>query len=323
MPHVATRTEFVVTAGEAPKRLDHFLANRDPYFSRTALQRLIEEGHITVGGEVVKPSYKVRPGDRIVLVVPRPEPIEINPEPIPLAILYEDVSLLVLNKPAGLVVHPAPGHWTGTLVNALLHHMQRGKGHLSSIGGKERPGLVHRLDKETTGILVVAKTDHAHRSLAGQFKAHSITRVYEALVWGGPKTREGRIELSIGRDTKDRKTFSARTTNPRESLTSYRVKERFGTVASHIELFPGTGRTHQLRVHLKAIGCPILGDQTYGGKKVMVIGGISVPRVMLHAKELGFVHPVSNKKLTFSAELPEDMVAVRNALKSITDEWSS
>ena len=323
MPHVATRTEFVVTSGESPKRLDHFLAHREPYFSRTALQRLIEDGHITVGGQVVKPSHKVRPGDCIVLVVPRPEPIEIIPEPIPLVIVYEDESLLVLNKPAGLVVHPAPGHWTGTLVNALLHHMQSGEGHLSSIGGKERPGLVHRLDKETTGILVVAKNDQAHRLLAAQFKSHSITRVYEALVWGGPKTREGRIELSIGRDSKDRKTFSARTTNPKESLTSYRVKERFGIVSTHMELFPGTGRTHQLRVHLKAIGCPILGDQTYGGKKVMAVEEMAIPRVMLHARVLGFVHPVSNHMLTFSAELPEDMVAVRNALKGKTDALPS
>lgn len=323
MPHVATRTEFNVTAGESPKRLDHFLASREPYFSRTALQRLIEDGHITVGGHIVKPSYKVRPGDHIVLVVPRPEPIEIGPESIPLTIVYEDDSLLILNKPPGLVVHPAPGHWTGTLVNALLHHMQSEEGHLSSIGGKERPGLVHRLDKETTGILVVAKTDQAHRSLAGQFKAHSITRVYEALVWGGPKTREGRIELSIGRDTKDRKTFSVRTTNPKESLTNYRVKERFGMMAAHMELFPGTGRTHQLRVHLKAIGCPILGDQTYGGKKVMVLEGIPIPRVMLHAKVLGFIHPVSQQMVTFSAELPEDMMSVRNALQGKIEAMSS
>ena len=183
--------------------------------------------------------------------------------------------------------------------------------------------MVHRLDKETTGILVVAKTDQAHRSLAGQFKAHSIRRIYEALVWEGPQSREGRIELSIGRDTKDRKTFSPRTTNPRESLTSYRIKERFGTVASHIELLPGTGRTHQLRVHLKAIGCPILGDQTYGGKKVMVVGGIAIPRVMLHAKVLGFLHPLSDRMLSFSADLPEDMVVVRDALKGKTGALSS
>ncbi|MDH5427477.1 MAG: RluA family pseudouridine synthase [Nitrospirota bacterium] len=314
MPHVETRTEFLVTAGESPKRLDHFLANRDPYYSRTALQRLIEEGHITVDGQVVKPSHKVRPGERIMLVVPRPEPLDIQPEPIPLHILHEDEALLVVNKPAGLVVHPAPGHWTGTMVNALLHHMQRGEGHLSSIGGRERPGLVHRLDKETTGVLVVAKTDHAHQHLSAQFKTHTISRLYEAIVWGSPKTGEGRIELAIGRDSKDRKTFSARTTRPKESLTSFKIIERFGKLSTHVALTPGTGRTHQLRVHLKAIDCPILGDQTYGGKKVMEIGGIEIPRVMLHAKVLGFVHPLTEQSMTFSAPLPEDMETVRRWL---------
>ena len=316
MAHVATRTEFIVTAGEAPKRLDQFLANREPYFSRTALQRLIEEGHITVDGQPVKPSHKVRPGEQVVLVVPRPEPIDIGPEPIPLDILHEDEWLVVLNKPAGLVVHPAPGHWTGTLVNALLHHMKQGEGHLSSIGGKERPGLVHRLDKETTGILVVAKTDEAHRSLAAQFKKHSIRRVYEALVWEKPKKGEGKIELAIGRDTKDRKTFSSRTTNPKQSLTTYRVKARFGKFASHVELFPGTGRTHQLRVHLKSIGCPILGDQTYGGKKVMEVEGVPIPRVMLHARVLGFVHPGSQEEIVFTAPLPTDMKDIVDVFQS-------
>jgi 23S rRNA pseudouridine1911/1915/1917 synthase len=314
MPHVETRTEFIVTAGESPKRLDHFLANREPYYSRTALQRLIEDGHITVDEQMVKPSHKVKPGERILLVVPRPEPLDIQPEPIPLHILHEDEVLLVLNKPAGLVVHPAPGHWTGTMVNALLHHMQSGEGHLSSIGGRERPGLVHRLDKETTGVLVVAKTDHAHQHLSAQFKSHTISRLYEAFVWRSPKTREGRIELAIGRDTKDRKTFSARTTRPKESLTTYKILERFGNVATHVALTPGTGRTHQLRVHLKAIDCPILGDQTYGGKKVMEIGGIDIPRVMLHAKVLGFVHPLTERSMMFSAPLPEDMEAVRQEL---------
>jgi len=314
MPHVETRTEFIVTAGESPKRLDHFLANREPYYSRTALQRLIEDGHITVDSQVVKSSHKVKPGDRIVLVVPRPEPLDICPEPIPLHILYEDEALLVLNKPSGLVVHPAPGHWTGTMVNALLHHMQSGEGHLSSIGGKERPGLVHRLDKETTGILVVAKTDQAHRHLAAQFKSHTISRLYEALVSGSPKTREGRIELAIGRDTKDRKTFSVRTTRPKASLTTYKIIGRMGKLASHVALTPGTGRTHQLRVHLKAIGCPILGDKTYGGKKVMEIGDIDISRVMLHAKVLGFVHPLTKLSVTFSAPLPEDMETVRREL---------
>ena len=295
MPHVETRTYIIVTAGESPKRLDHFLASHEPYYSRSALQRLIEEGHITVDEQVVKPSRKIKPGDKILLVVPRPEPLDIQPEPIPLHILHEDEVLLVLNKPAGLVVHPAPGHWTGTMVNALLHHMQSGEGHLSSIGGRERPGLVHRLDKETTGVLVVAKTDYAHQHLSAQFKEHSINRLYEALVCGSPKTREGRIELAIGRDTKDRKTFSPNTNRPKDSLTTYTTIDRFGKFAAHVALTPGTGRTHQLRVHLKAIGCPILGDQTYGGKKVMEIEGIGIPRVMLHAKMLGFVHPLTQR----------------------------
>ena len=318
MPHVETRTEFIVTAGESPKRLDHFLANREPYYSRTALQRLIEDGHITVDNKVVKPSHKVKPGDRILLIVPRPEPLDIQPEPIPLHILHEDEALLVVNKPAGLVVHPAPGHWTGTMVNALLHHMQSGEEHLSSIGGKERPGLVHRLDKETTGVLVVAKTDHAHRHLAAQFKGHTISRLYEALVSGSPKTQEGRIELSIGRDTKDRKTFSARTTRPKASLTTYKIIKRFGKVAAYVALTPGTGRTHQLRVHLKAIGCPILGDQTYGGKKVMEVRDIEIPRVMLHAKVLGFTHPGTGQSLRFEAPLPDDMNRVLTSLNEKT-----
>ena len=318
MPHVEKRTEIIVTPGETTKRLDQFLTNRESYFSRTALQRLILEGHITVDGQTVKPSHKIKPGDRILLVVPRPEPLEIDPEPIPLDIVYEDQFLLVLNKPAGLVVHPAPGHWSGTLVNALLYHMTTHHGSLSIIGGKERPGLVHRLDKETTGILVVAKTDQAHRSLANQFKKHTITRVYEALVWGKPKSGEGRIDLSIGRDTKDRKKFSSRTARPKESFTRYRVLQRFDKAAAQLELIPGTGRTHQLRVHLTAIGCPILGDHTYGGKKVMSVETVLIPRVMLHAKKLGFMHPEFKKEIEFTAPLPFDMKERVEALKKLT-----
>ena len=315
MPHVEKRTEIIVTPGETTKRLDQFLTNRESYFSRTALQRLIQDGHITVGGQTVKPSHKIKPGDRILLLVPRPEPLDISPEPIPLDIVYEDEFLLVLNKPAGLVVHPAPGHWSGTLVNALLYHMTTHQGSLSVIGGKERPGLVHRLDKDTTGILVVAKTDQAHRSLANQFKKHTINRVYEALVWGKPKSGEGRIDLSIGRDTKDRKKFSSRTARPKESLTRYRVLQRFDKAAAQLELIPGTGRTHQLRVHLAAIGCPILGDQTYGGKKVMSVETVVIPRVMLHAKKLGFIHPEHKKEMEFTAPLPFDMKGILVALK--------
>ena len=319
MPHVETRTEIIVTAGETPKRLDHFLANRDPDFSRTILQRLILEGHITVDGQTVKPSHKIKPGDRIVLIVPRAEPLDIEPEPIPLEILYEDDALLVLNKQAGLVVHPAPGHWSGTLVNALLHHLKTEEGSLSNIGGKERPGLVHRLDKDTTGVMVIAKHDKAHANLASQFKRHSISRVYEALIWGVPKRHEDSIELAIGRDTKERKKFSARTTRPKASATVYRVTERFATMASTVDLFPKTGRTHQLRVHLSSIGCPILGDPTYGGKRVSSLGDIPIPRVMLHAKVLGFVHPVTQQEISFSAPMPTDMKDTIHQIRTIMD----
>ena len=318
MPHVETRTELIVTAGESPKRLDHFLANRDPDYSRAILQRLILSGHITVEGQTVKPSHKIKPGDRIVLTVPRPEPLDIDPEPIPLEILYEDDALLVINKQANLVVHPAPGNWSGTLVNALLHHLKTETGSLSNIGGKERPGLVHRLDKNTTGVMIIAKHDQAHTNLAVQFKHHSIERVYEALILNVPKRHEGTIELAIGRDTVERKKFSARTARPKDSATVYRVTERFGKIASAVDLFPKTGRTHQLRVHLSSIGCPILGDPTYGGKQVATLASITIPRVMLHAKVLGFVHPVTQKEVSFSAPIPNDMRHTIQQIRSVT-----
>lgn len=308
------RTELVVTAGETPKRLDVFLANREPTLSRSALQRLIQEGRITINGQAVKPSQKIKPGDRIVLEIPRPEPLDLKPEPIPLDILYEDDALLVLNKPPGLVVHPAPGHWSGTLVNALLHHFGS-TGALSSIGGKERPGLVHRLDKETSGVMVIAKTDQAHRALAAQFKQHTITRVYEALVCGAMKKAEGLIALAIGRDIKERKKFSTRTDRPKESATAYQVVERIGKLATRVALLPRSGRTHQIRVHLSAIGHPVLGDPTYGGRKVRELQGVPIARVMLHARTLGFRHPVGGRPMEFTAPLPPDIDAVREALQ--------
>ena len=312
-----SRTELFVTAGETPKRLDVFLANREPMLSRSALQRLILDGRITINGLPVKPSQKIKPGDRIVLQIPRPEPLELKPEPIPLDVLYEDEAILVLNKPAGLVVHPAPGHWSGTLVNALLHHFNSPHGSLSTIGGKERPGLVHRLDKETSGVMVVAKTDAAHRSLAAQFKQHSITRVYEALAWGAIKKPEGMIELAIGRDVKERKKFSARTARPKASATVYRVVQRLGKLATLVELSPRTGRTHQIRVHLAALGHPVLGDPTYGGRKVRELEGVMIPRVMLHARTLGFLHPTTGRHMGHSSPLPLDMSAVIDALEHI------
>ncbi len=317
MRWIPTVSELVVTAGETAKRIDAFLANRDPDLSRSAIQRLIEEGRIRLNDQPVKASYKIRPGDRITLEVPRAEPLELKPEAIPIAVLYEDEALLVLNKPPGLVVHPAPGHWAGTLVNALLHHFQRPGGSLSSIGGKERPGLVHRLDKETSGVMVVAKTDRAHAGLTAQFKLHSITREYEALVWGRVQKPRGVIELAIGRDRKERKKFSARTARPKDSVTEYQVLTRFGLRASHVVLYPRTGRTHQIRVHLSSIGHPVLGDLTYGGRKVMRLDGVDLPRVMLHARVLGFVHPTSARYHQFSAAAPADMTAAIEALTEL------
>lgn len=317
------QTEFVVTAGEQPKRLDIFLVNREPKLSRSALQRLIEAGRVRINGQIVKPSQKIKPGDVIAFDIPKAEPLELKGESIPLEILDEDDALLVLNKPAGLVVHPAPGHWSGTLVNALLHHFHTSGGTVSTIGGKERPGLVHRLDKDTSGVMVIAKTDEAHRGLAAQFKHHTITRLYEALIWGVPKKGHGLIELAIGRDTKERKKFSARTARPKESVTEYRVEQRFGKVASHVRLYPRTGRTHQLRVHLSSLGHPILGDPTYGGRKVCTIDDIEIPRVMLHARTLGYTHPVSGERQEFTVPFPPDMDAVRQALHLLTERQRS
>jgi 23S rRNA pseudouridine1911/1915/1917 synthase len=306
-------TEFIITAGEQPKRLDLFLVNRERDISRSAVQRLIELGRIRINDQAVKPSHKIKPGDRITMDVP--EPLLIKGEAIPLDILFEDDALLVLNKPPGIVVHPAPGNWTGTLVNALLHHFQTSGGTISTIGGKERPGLVHRLDKETSGVMVVTKTDAAHRALAAQFKLHTITRVYEALIWGVPKKGHGLIELAIGRDTKDRKKFSSRTTRPKDSITEYVVNRRYGTMAAHVLLYPRTGRTHQLRVHLASLEHPILGDHTYGGRKVCTMDAVEIPRVMLHARTLGFTHPVTGKAADFTRSMPGDMQLVMQALE--------
>lgn len=315
-------TEFLITAGEQPKRLDVFLVNRERDMSRSALQRLIELGRIRLNDAIVKPSQKIRPGDKITMDVPKPEPLALKGEAIPLEVLFEDDHLLVLNKPAGIVVHPAPGNWTGTLVNALLHHFQTSGGTVSTIGGKERPGLVHRLDKDTSGVMVIAKTDQTHRHLAAQFKHHTITRVYEALVFGVPKKGRGVIELAIGRDSKERKKFSARTSRPKESVTEYHVDRRYGKLAAHVLLYPRTGRTHQLRVHLTSLGHPILGDQTYGGRKVCAIETIEIPRVMLHARTLGFQHPITSEAQEFTMPLPFDMEMVSRTFEALTQGGS-
>ena len=310
-----------VSAGEHPKRLDVYLSTHTADLSRAAIQRLIEKGAVTVNGKRPKPSQKVKPGDEIAWDVPKPEPLEIDGEPIPLDVLFEDDALLVLNKPAGIVVHPAPGHWSGTLINALLHHMQAkgpaaGEESFASIGGRERPGLVHRLDKGTSGMMVIAKTDAAHQGLSKQFKTHTIHRVYLALVIGSVKGKTGRVDLAIGRDTKNRKKISARTTSPREAATEFHVAERFGKVATLVEVHPQTGRTHQIRVHLTSLGHSLLGDETYGGRKVCVLDDICIERPMLHARTLGFTHPVTGKYLEYTVPPPADMESLLRLLRS-------
>ena len=308
-----------VSAGEHPKRLDVYLSTHTADLSRAAIQRLIEKGAVTVNGRRPKPSQKVKPGDEIAWDVPKAEPLEIGGEPIPLDVLFEDDVLLVLNKPAGIVVHPAPGHWSGTLVNALLYHMQAGAAaggkDLPSIGGRERPGLVHRLDKGTSGVMVIAKTDNAHQGLSKQFKLHSINRVYLALVLGMVKGKAGRMDLAIGRDTKHRKKISARTTSPRAAVTEFLVAERLGKAATLVEVHPQTGRTHQIRVHLASLGHPLLGDETYGGRKVCELGDVSIERPMLHARTLGFTHPTTGKYLEYTVLPPADMEELLRVLR--------
>jgi 23S rRNA pseudouridine1911/1915/1917 synthase len=305
-------SEWVVTAKDGRHRLDLYLIKKGLTLSRSRIQKLIQDGQITIDGRKVKPGYRVHPDDRILVNIPPPTPLEIQPEAIPLEILYEDTHLLVVNKPAGMVVHPAPGNIAGTLVHALLHHCRD----LSGIGGKERPGLVHRLDKETSGLLVVAKTEAAHRALAAQFKAHTVTRRYLALVHGTPKARQGTIELAIGRDLKERKKFSPRTTRPRSAVTQYEVLERLGEF-SLLSVRPRTGRTHQIRVHLSHLGHPIVGDKVYGVRRRRDLEkGLWVARQMLHAQGLGFDHPQTGKRLEFLAPLPPDMETVLAQLKN-------
>ncbi|MBQ27510.1 MAG: pseudouridine synthase [Nitrospiraceae bacterium] len=271
--------------------------------SRMTIQRLVKEGQVMVNGVPAKVSYRIRPLDVIAVDIPAPTPIEIQPEAIPLDIVYEDEVVVVLNKAAGIVVHPAPGNWTGTLVNALLGHL----GSLSSIGGRERPGLVHRLDKGTSGVMVVAKTDSAHQLLAKQFKAHSVTRVYQTVVAGTIKKSQGTIDLPIGRDMKERKKMSARTGKPRASVTKFQVVERVGKIVTILEIRPQTGRTHQIRVHLSSIGHPVVGDVVYGGRHAHVLENVTFDRPMLHAAVLGFVHPANQQYCEYEVPIPKDM----------------
>ncbi len=293
------------------ERLDHYLIRQQVHPSRTFLQRLIKGGDIRVNDRIVKSNYKIRPGDHLVCRIPTPTPLDLVPESIPLDVLYEDSALIVLNKPSGLVMHPAPGHTTGTLVHALLAHCKD----LSGIGGRERPGLVHRLDKDTTGVIVVAKTWSAHRSLSLRGGAQAIVRQYQALVAGRLRKNSGTIDLAIGRDRWERKKISHRTDRPRESRTVYRVIERF-EAATRVEVRPQTGRTHQIRVHFASLGHPILGDRVYGGRTA-VLESVPADRQMLHAERLGFVHPDRQAYVEFSAPPPADMERALEILRRL------
>ena len=308
-------TEFVVSPGERAKRLDAFLVSHERRVSRSSLRRLIVAGRIRLNTHVVKPGQKIKSGDRITMDRPEPGPLMANNAIIPLELLYEDDLFVVVNKPAGVVVHPTSGNWTGTLLNALLAHFQATTIGSSPNSSKVSPGLVHRLDKETSGVMVVAKTNESHRALCSQFETHTITRTYEAFVYGRPIKDYGMITVPIGRGKHDGKKVSTDTLKPQAAETKYEVLEEFGKAASRIKLTPLTGRQHQLRVHMTVLGCPILGDWLYGGQQVCRIQELIVPRVMLHAMQLGFEYPMTKGFKEFTAPFPSDMQAIRQILQ--------
>lgn len=309
------KLEFLVTKDEAGGRLDQFLALKPVGLTRSQIKRHIAQGWVTVNGALFKAGARLKLGDRVQIEVhPLPSPT-LLPEPIPLKITYEDPWLVVVEKPAGIVVHPAPGHSQGTLVNALLYHCER----LAPSGGPLRPGIVHRLDKDTSGLLVVAKEDPAYLGLTAQFKGHTVKRLYYALVHGRPKEEQGIIEQALGRDRKDRKKISPRTSKAREAVTRYRVAEEFPG-CSLLEVRPLTGRTHQIRVHLKEIGHPVVGDKAYG--RIKLAAGTpevfkSMTRQALHASTLGFTHPVTGNQMEFSSPLPADIQQLIDELRKL------
>ncbi|HWB58946.1 MAG TPA: RluA family pseudouridine synthase [Chthoniobacteraceae bacterium] len=291
-------SEFRITPEQAGARLDHYLAAELAHLSRARIQALIKSGDILLNGSPTKPGAKIKPGDSVSVHEPPPVPLETAAEEIPLDILHEDDDLIVVNKPAGMVVHPAAGNWSHTLVNALLHHC---KG-LSGIGGAQRPGIVHRLDKDTSGCIVMAKNDAAHQSLTGQFAGRKVLKIYLALAAGHFQKTSGIIENSIGRHPVHRKKMAVVEGRGRNAKTAYRVIQQLAD-ASLVECTLHTGRTHQIRVHLKHLGHPLLGDQLYAGAKAG-----AYPRQMLHAWKLGFFHPRNSRWMEFQSPLPRDFL---------------
>ena len=295
-------------------RLDRFLVSVLPGQSRSQIQRLIKDGHVQVAGRPAKANQPVKTGQLVAVALPEPEDATPAAEALPLPIVYQDGDLIVVDKPAGMVVHPAAGHASGTLVNALLHHVTD----LSGIGGEKRPGIVHRLDRGTSGLMVVAKHDRAHEELARQFRDREVEKEYIALVWGEVQAGR-RIDAPIGRDPGDRKKMSARARRSREAVTRITGAEHLGRALTLARVAIHTGRTHQIRVHLSAIGHPIVGDPLYGGVHRHVPGDLRavthLDRPFLHAGRLAFKHPADGRRMEFTSDLPEDLQQVLDALR--------
>ena len=321
--------EIIAPEDSAPMRLDKFLAQACPDLSRARLQKLIKEQQVIVSGFIIKkPSHEITAGDQITVNIPPAVPDEIKAEDIPLDIVYEDDDLLVINKAVGMVVHPGAGNWDGTLVNALLHHCQ---GNLSGIGGVQRPGIVHRLDKETSGLMVVAKNDSAHQGLSAQLQDRSLSRIYKAFVWRAPTLIKGKVDMPIGRDSANRIKMAIMMKSGREAITHYHVREKYDAAASMIECKLATGRTHQIRVHMQHIKHPMIGDPLYGlpaqeGTALLKRAGyeedvaaqiMAFDRQALHAAEIGFIHPASGEEMRFKCDMPEDLQNIESLLKSI------
>lgn len=288
---------FFIIQEDQQMRLDKYLSEQFPEQTRSYLQKLIKEGQVLVNGKLVKSGFQLSKGDEVSVNIQEPKELDVEPQKMDLDIVYEDEDVILINKPKGMVVHPAPGHTTDTLVNGLLYHC---KDNLSGINGVARPGIVHRIDRDTTGILIVCKNDLSHNSIAAQLKEHSINRRYRALVHGNLKTDEGTVEGPIGRHPVDRKKMAINERNGKPAVTHYKVLERFGNY-TFIECVLETGRTHQIRVHMSSIGHPLVGDEVYGPVKCP----FKLQGQCLHAMVLGFVHPRTEEYMEFSAELPE------------------
>jgi 23S rRNA pseudouridine1911/1915/1917 synthase len=314
---MAERTETLIIERSLPaERLDTWLRGKFPKVSRGTIQRLIEAGEILVNGRSVKATHAPRAGEEVQVHWPEAKPAEAQPEEMPLEVLFEDEALLVLNKPAGLVVHPATSHENQTLVNALLHHC---KGELSGIGGVARPGIVHRLDKDTSGCLVVAKNDETHLALSAQFASRKVEKVYHAIVCGEIARDKGEIRAAIARHPSHRKCMAVDEEFGREAHTSYRVLERLRS-STLAEARLHTGRTHQIRVHFKFLGYPLVGDATYGhrqNQRLTELTGYTATRQLLHAFRLGFTHPRSGKRIYFEAPMPSDFEDALSALRPL------